>query len=335
MNKLDYIGHPFQLSGVEEYELTRAKAKGMKIWHVKNGTGLEMYISLDRGFDIIALTCSGINVSYLSPNGYVAPSFYDDKKDGFLKSFSAGFLTTCGLTQVGSFNRDLGEDLPLHGTYSNIPASNYSYEENETAIVLKGEITDETIFSHKLVLFRTIEISKQDNTFQIEDKILNRGDKKTPLSVLYHFNIGYPLLSESAKLYIDSDAVTGRNEYAQKEIDSLNRIAHPTSGWTERCYYHRFQKKQAHAGIYNASIDKGILLNFDSGILDCFTQWNMFGIRDYVLGLEPGNATPDGRNYLREHQKLKFIHPGETQTFKIKISLIDNQQQMEEMIDAD
>lgn len=335
MNKLDYLGHPFQLSGVEEYELTRAKAKGMKIWHIKNGRGLEMYISLDRGFDIIALTYFGINLSYLSPNGYVSPSFYDDKKDGFLKSFSAGFLTTCGLTQVGSYNQDAGEDLPLHGTYSNLPASNYAYEENETAIVLKGEITDETIFSHKLVLFRTIEISKRDNTFQIEDRIINRGDKITPLSILYHFNIGYPLLSESAKLYVNSDTVKGRDAYAQQEIESRNEIASPTSGWIERCYYHRFDRKQAYAGVYNSTINKGILMNFDSGILDCFTQWNMFGIRDYVLGLEPGNATPDGRNYLREHQRLKFINPGETKTFKINISLTEDQKQMEEMINAD
>lgn len=330
MNKLNYIGNSFQLSGVEEYQLTRGKANGMHIWHAKNGLGLDMYISLDRGFDIISLTYLGINVSYLSPNGYVAPTYYDDKKDGFLKSFSAGFLTTCGLTQVGSSNCDLGEDLPLHGTYSNIPATNYSYEETDDDIILKGEIHDETIFSHKLVLIRKIVISKQSNSFYIEDEVINRGDAISPLSILYHMNIGYPFLSEKAKLYINSSSIKGRDKYAQDDIKNSYIILVPTPKWREKCYYHQFDNKLAFAGIYNEDINKGIIIEFDSQNLDCFTQWNMFGIRDYVLGLEPGNSTPDGRNYLREHNQLKFISPGERKTYKIKVSLIEDKHQLEE-----
>ena len=45
------------------------------------------------------------------------------------------------------------------------------------------------------------------------------------------------------------------------------------------------------------------------------------GAGDYVLGLEPGNCTPDGRNVLREKKLLKFLKSGEeaTQTITIKI----------------
>ena len=71
MKEINYIGNEFQLFGKEEYILTNGKASGVKIWHVKNGKGLEMCINLDRGFDIVSLTIDGKNISYLTPNGYV------------------------------------------------------------------------------------------------------------------------------------------------------------------------------------------------------------------------------------------------------------------------
>jgi hypothetical protein len=33
----------------------------------------------------------------------------------------------------------------------------------------------------------------------------------------------------------------------------------------------------------------------------------MMGEGEYVLGVEPGNCTPDGRAYLRGHGMLKFL----------------------------
>lgn len=83
MNKFDYIGHEYQLYGKQEYILTSSLGNGCKIWHIKNGLGLEMYINLDRGFDIVSLTIDGKNISYLTPNGYVNSKYYDDQKMAF------------------------------------------------------------------------------------------------------------------------------------------------------------------------------------------------------------------------------------------------------------
>ena len=66
-------------------------------------------------------------MGYFSPAGYVAPAYYQDWGTNFLKSFTAGFLTTCGLTAVGNPCLDAGEALPLHGTISNVPAEHISW----------------------------------------------------------------------------------------------------------------------------------------------------------------------------------------------------------------
>ena len=322
MNKLDYIGNEFQLYGKEEYILTNGFSSGVKIWHIKNGLGLEMCVNLDRGFDIISVTYKGVNVSYLTPNGYVSSKYYDDKGLGFLKSFGAGFLTTCGLTQVGSPNVDEGEELPLHGTYSNTPVNNACFFDNKKEMLLMGEILDERIFSHKLKLIRKIHVSKEDNSFYIEDEIINRGDKITPLEILYHINIGYPFLDEDTKLSINSNLVEARNEYAKLDIKNWKNMHKPEANYEEKCYYHCF-KKDGQVEVYQPKLNKGLEINFDTKCLPFLTEWKMLGIRDYVLGVEPGNCTPDGRNTMRSKGLLEEIKPSETKKYCVKVRLFE------------
>ena len=54
-----------------------------------------------------------------------------------------------------------------------------------------------------------------------------------------------------------------------------------------------------------------------------FVEWKMNGIRDYVLGLEPGNCLPDGRNVMRTKNILDFIKPNEKKEFNIKIEIME------------
>lgn len=312
-----YIGHQSQLLGVEEHRLIGGKKDGMRILEVKNGLGLEMTISLDRGGDISRLNYKGNNIGYFSPCGYVHPSYYDDKGNGFLKSFTAGFLTTCGLAAVGTPCIDNGDELPLHGTINNTPVEEYHYDINDKKIIIFETIIDEVIFSHKLILERKISVSLLENSFEIEDKILNRGDKEYPAMILYHINIGYPLLSEKSELIISSNAVKGRTPLADKELNQWNKIIPPTDGYEERCYYHYFNN-ESYAKISNKEINTCLKISFDKENLKYFTQWKMMGVRDYVLGLEPGNCHPDGRNKMREENKLTILKPNESVNYKVK-----------------
>ena len=126
-----YLGHPSQLCSVEEVRLQGGKGDGMRLLQIRNAAGMELTISADRCADISRLIFKGDNMGYFSPCGYVAPGYYDDRGDGFLKSFTAGFLTTCGLTAVGSPCVDEGETLPLHGTIGNTPCDRLWWTQDE------------------------------------------------------------------------------------------------------------------------------------------------------------------------------------------------------------
>ena len=321
-----YIGHESQLYGVEEHRLVGGKGDGIRLLQVKNGQGLEFTVSCDRGADISRLSWKGINMGYFALCGYVAPSFYDDKGTGFLKSFTAGFLTTCGLAAVGSPCTDMGEELPLHGSINNTPADRIWWESDDAEIRIHAVVRDETLFSHKLVLHRLIRCSLNDPEIVIEDTVENAGDQEYPAMLLYHMNMGYPLLSETAELKISSDRVIPRNEHAAEGLAEWNRIIPPQAGFEEQCYFHEFDPVdgEAFASLYNPQAGVGLKISFDPQNLPFFTEWKMMGVRDYVLGLEPGTCHPDGRDKMREQGKLTVLQPGEKVTYWVKVSMLSD-----------
>lgn len=328
MNK--YIGHINQLSGVDEVVLARGKGKGMTMLEIRNGKGLYIVLSADRCMDISRISFKGDNMGYFAPCGYVSPQFYDKESDGFLKSFTAGFMTTCGISSVGSPCVDNGEVLPLHGNISNTPCESYSYRETDTEIIVTAVIRDAVLFGNSYNMIREYGFSKHENSITITDTIENIGNTVAPCMLLYHINFGYPILSENAHVYIPSTSVKARNAHAQKYIDTRLVMEKPRSGYEECCYYYDVASDgdTASVGIYNEDIQKGVKISYDKSTLDCFTQWKMMGEREYVLGLEPGNCTADGRDVMRKTGLLKELKPGETYKTHLKISFSENEEKI-------
>lgn len=322
MSNNPYIGHASQLCGVDEVRLVGGKGDGVRLLQLRNAAGLEMTVCADRCADIYRLIFKGQNMGYFSPTGYVAPAYYDEPGAGFLKSFTAGFLTTCGLTAVGSPCTDDGEELPLHGTIGNVPCERIWWDEDEDHLYIHAHINDGRIFSHKLYLKRTITCGKFTNEIRITDTIENQGDATTPLMLLYHMNMGYPLLSENAQVEIPSVSVDPRDARAAEGIDTWSQMLPPTPCFQEQCYFHHFEN-EGMASIYNPDINKGLTIRFDASRLTHFTQWKMMGCRDYVLGLEPGNCDPSGRDVMRRKGELKFLEPGQKITYEVNVTLFE------------
>ncbi len=315
----DYVGREEQVRGVESYRLEGGKGDGIRLVHVRNGQGLEFTVSPDRCADISRLTFLGRNMSYFSPCGYVAPAYYDDRDVRFLGSFTAGFLTTCGLTTAGSPSTENGEYFPMHGTIGNTPAEYFTWRQNEKEIILEAEVRDARLFGRKLKLQRTITCSKEENVFTISDTVTNFGEDEEPIMIIYHMNMGYPLLSEKSELYIPSSRITPRSPKAAQNIDTHLQMLPPQPYYEEECFFHQFDGEQK-AMIYNPDIDLGLGITFGDG-LDQMCQWKMMGKQDYALGLEPANCTPDGRVAMKEQGKRKTLQPGESQTYTVTVSL--------------
>lgn len=320
----DYVGNSLQIRGAEQYVLQNGKGNGMHFLYVRNGLGLEVWISLDRAGDVSRVSFKGDNMGYFAPCGYVAPQYYDNVGAGFLKSFTAGFFTTCGLTAVGSPCTDNGEELPLHGTVSHIPAELCAIEETQKELTVRLKISDAVIFGRKLVMNRTYTFSYTENSFNVSDTVTNEADITSPYMILYHCNMGYPLLSEKSIVGIPNNGYVARDAHAEKYISIALKMEKPQAGYQECCYYYDVKDSggTARVGIYNEDIGKGVVMSYDKKSLPRFTEWKMMGKTDYVLGLEPSNCTPDGRDILRERGELEFLAPYESKTTSVKFEFV-------------
>jgi galactose mutarotase-like enzyme len=325
--KMQYVGNTDQLISVQEGRLVGGRADGVRMVHVNNGAGLDATILPDRCMDLYQLRVKGHNVNYISPAGIVAPQYYNDRGDLFLRNFFVGFLTTCGLQNIGSPCSEDGKDYGLHGRLSNTPAQQFScqtvMQNDNLAVVLSGEMKEAVLFGENLSFRRTITFPYGDNKFCIEDTLVNCGYKKTPLLLLYHFNFGYPLLDPDAELTLDSLSVEPRTQHAADHLKTWNQIEEPQDNFEEMCYYHTLKtdaQGRSSYSLYQPKLDIGVRVQFDGEKLDHFCEWKMFGKGEYVLGLEPMNSLLEGRVDGLKKNLVKFIDPGESITYSSEIS---------------
>ena len=330
---LKYIGNKNQLFSVKNYVMTDGKANGTRAIDVINGKGLFMTILPDRCMDIYQLIYKDCNINYISPTGVVHPSYYDNRKEEFLRSFYAGFLTTCGLETICSSSEDEGEEFGIHGRISNTPADNFHTVINEETasgmpeIIITGIMTQARLFGDRYTLTREIKIYTHENKFEIRDTVKNTGFKKSPHMILYHLNYGYPFLDENIEINVPAYETIARNEHAAKDIDTWHKFPPPLKDVEEQCYYHKLKtdgEGYAEYSLYNPRLQKGISVKYDATPLDYFIQWKMPGEGDYVLGLEPANCNGEGRKKAREDNILKFIEPQSEVKYHFIVTLSDS-----------
>lgn len=339
-NMLKFVGDFSQIIGTKDYTLNGGKAQGTRAIDIKNGSGLEFTVLPDRGMDIAWLSYKGINFSYISKTGIVAPQFFVDGDVGILRSFYAGFLTTCGLMNVGTPCEDNGEKLGLHGRISNTPAENVAsdivWEEEKPVLKIRGKMREAKISGENLVLSREIVCKCGENRFSINDTVENYAFKTEPLMLLYHFNLGYPLLNANAHLLVPTKILKPRDDEAKKGSDSYNLFQKPTAGYKEQVVYHDLKTDRdgnTCAALVNEELELGVAIRFSKKQLFNLTQWKMMGEGEYALGIEPGNCYVEGRVDARNKGILEYLKPGEVRNFKIDVEILDGGAEIDRIMD--
>ena len=324
-----YIGNLAQTFQVKQYELTDGKAKGVKAIDVKNRAGLSVTVVPDKGLDIYQISYKGQNMNYIAPSGIVSSEYFDSRGIEWLHSSFLGFLSTGGLNSIGSPNEDSGKEYGLHGRLHNTPAEQLAVEiKNETtdpSVRIKGVVNDCVIFGTKLRMTREFNIKYDSCEIEMTDTVENLGFETVPFMILYHYNFGYPLLCENSELIIESLEVTPRNPHSAMAKESWKEVIAPVVGFEEMCYYHKIKANgnKAVVGVKNKNLGIKATIEYDNSVLDQFVQWKMMGTGDYVVGLEPCNATIEGRDHARQNGTLKSIAAGEKITYKFIIKFED------------
>lgn len=293
-----------QLASLRRYTVTEGKEKGLDVLDCSNGS-IRFLLSVNKACDIMQLYQNGQNVSFISKNGFT------QREAPFLNRFEGGMLYTCGLDSVGA--RD---GFELHGTLHNIPAEITHTSCDESGITVEATIRDTALFGKNLVLKRKIFTPIGGDSLSIEDTLTNEGYRDEEYCLLYHINIGYPMLSENSKIIADVKKCEARTPWAKENEKAAYEISAPLPNQEETCYFLTLNKPEI--TLANQEAGKKLTVSYSGDTLPHFVEWKSMASGDYALGFEPCTTELDDKF------AYKILKSGEKKAFHVSITVKNN-----------
>ena len=330
---LKYLGNISQIAGIEELEIAEGKARGGRIYRVKNGNGLEFDLLPDKALDIGKLSYKGVNISFQSKNNSGSASCYHPVLNEFDYYFSGGMLWTCGLKNTGpDYIDEDGFFQHAHGRIGITPCEssyNRTYWQDEDLKIISGGIVRESLLGgHNLILNRAIETSLSRNEIVINDVLENNEPQGTEYLILYHFNFGFPFLSESLELNFpeSKSEIIPRTEEASEGLSEWSVFKEPADGSSEHVFFHKPVMDDdgcCEVRLENKILGIGAYLRYESENLPILTQWKTIRACEYALGIEPGNSYISGMKNERKTGNVGFIKGFSEKRFSMKLGFYD------------
>ena len=316
-----HVGHTAQLGGLRRVRQTEGVEDGLDTIELRTGGGLDLDILVSRGLDLGAAFFQGRPISWLSASGFPHPGLKGDLPGGFERAFGGGLMTTCGLSNVGAASADEGVQHAQHGRASGTPAYEVGmtgeWRGDEYAMTVRGKTREAVLYGDCLEKTRTLRAVLGRSRLQLEDVVENISGRPAALLLLYHFNLGWPLIGPGSRLLLPS----ARQEVIVGEGADWRAISPPDASFQARVIEHGLTPEEGGwVRLSVASPHTTLRLAYRGG-LPRFTQWQQFGVGDYVLGLEPGNVGVRGRAWERAAGNLSVLEPGETRRFELEIEL--------------
>ncbi|HNS50225.1 MAG TPA: aldose 1-epimerase family protein [Anaerolineae bacterium] len=316
-----------QLAGVRLAELSDGRARGMRVADAWTGSGLRFSVLLDRGLDIGAAEFQGVPLAWLHP-ALGTPAQYEPAGYGWLRTFGGGLLTTCGLSHFGQPETDGDEALGLHGRISHIAAHQVrvsaEWQGEEYLITIEGSVRQAALFGENLLLHRRITTSLGATSFLVEDCVRNEGYRPAPHMILYHCNLGFPIVSPESSLEVDDISVRPRDAAAAAGLERHAYFDPPVPGYPEQVFFHLPRPGpdgQVTASIANPVLGLSAYVRYRAAELPAFSQWKMMGAGEYVCALEPCTVHETPRSALRREGRLALLDPGEEIHYRVELGV--------------
>ena len=313
------VGVLSQLARIDRLVDEEGPARGARRIRLVTGGGLEVEIHPDRALDLGQVTFRGVPVAWMSPTGMTSPTHYESHGTGWLRTFGGGLLATCGLDSFGPATDDDGRTFPMHGRIGSTPSTVTRAEVTDDELIVTATVRQAGVFTENLVLERTWSADIGGATLRLRDTVRNEGLVDEGHMVLYHVNIGWPLLDESAKLKIPSREVAPRDKDARAGAGRWDQIEGPQAGYQEQVFGHDFRDSGiATVSVDNPASDTRLELRFDTATLPGLHQWKMSGEGHYVMGLEPVNVNSfTGRAGTRAAGVLPVLKRGDSVSYSL------------------
>lgn len=298
-----------------------------------------------RGMSIWQLESKGIRFGWDSPiAGPVHPSavpIFDPSGIGWLEGFDE-LVVRCGLESNGAPEFDNAGHLiyPLHGRIGNIAAQSLAIEYNEASgrVEVVGEMLESRMFVKRLRLRSRIRFQAGNANVELLDDVTNDLAKPATMQLLYHINVGSPVLDKGAKLEAAIDQLAPKDSLSASEVESWNDYDSPQDGYSERVYFARLRADDSNlttAMLRSADKQTGLAVTYNTNGLPRFVLWKNTAAESdgYVTAMEPATNYPNTRSFEQSQGRVVQIEPGDTKSFRLKLQPLTDTQKVKEVSD--
>ena len=310
--------------------LIGGKSEGVEVVLVDTGA-VRVLMLPTRGMGIWKMWADDVEFGWSSPvDGPVHPSHvpvFEPTGLGWLEGFDELFVR-CGLESNGAPEKDDQGFLryPLHGRVANLPATNLRVIVNEQTdhVEVVADIIESRLFFTRLRLHtRTIFYASMP-VVEIVDEVINERSVPATMQMLYHINIGEPVLSEGSTIEIAFDELAPKDDLSASEMSQWHQIGPPQVGYHERVYFFDPKVNESQwstAMLRNPQLNIGFGIKYDTRTLPYFIVWKNLASKGdgYVVGLEPSTNFPNHRTFEASQDRVVSLAPGESKTFHIHL----------------
>ncbi len=299
------------------------RSEGVHIVEINNGL-LNIDVLPTRGMGIWRVRRGEHTLGWQSPaRGPVHPAFVplmEPSGLGWLDGFDE-LLARCGLAGNGPPEFDEAGRLvrPLHGLISNQPARRVELIIDEAAgtLTVRGVVEESRFFFQSLRMTTSITTSIGSSEFAWTDEVENFSARDAVMQMLYHFNIGLPLLRPGVRITAPVGIVAPKTKVAAEEgVDKWHLFPPPRGNSSEQVYcFNLFSTDVGETRVLVSGLtdEQAIGMRFNTRALPCFTVWRNTpaDVDGYVLGIEPATNFPNPRKFEQQHDRVVKLASGE------------------------
>jgi hypothetical protein len=331
------------LGGVRSVVLADGAERGIRSLEFRTGSGLAFDVLVDRAMDIGPAEHAGRAFGWRSSTGFRHPGLHEYRdEDGlsWLRSFS-GLVVTAGLdhtlftaeVDASQYRYPFRKTVwnGLHGRIANTPARLLGYGEEwrspETCTLwAEGEVRQAAVFGEHLRLPRRIETDLGSNTIHLLDTVTNCGFDPTPHMLLYHINLGWPLVDDGTRVVAPIARTRFWTDSVQQQRVSYQRLPAPRPGFDEQVYAHDVvadASDQVSVAVLNERLAFGVRLDWSIREFPYFFEWLHVREGAYAVGLEPSTHDVGGETAARADGSLIWLQPGEARSYHTTFTVLD------------
>ena len=336
------VGARAQVFGVALSELGDGAERGVRVLEFRTGSGFFFTVLVDRTMDIGRLEHRGVPLAWQSGTGFRSPLLHapmDEDGAGFMRGFS-GFLCTCGLDHMRQpesgpadhfdLPRRTRIDYPLHGRGAFVPARLTGYGEtwdgDDCTLWCEGVVTQAQVLGEYLTLTRRIEARVGESSLVIRDRVTNEGFARTPHALLYHMNLGWPLLDAGARFRAPIRATLAANHPRDMQVGGYRTLLGPTPRFLQQVFDHDAvpdAEGRVPAALINDRLGLGVVITYRAAQFPCLQEWQALGDGLYALGIEPVTTRWGTRAQSVERGDMIWLEHGESRDYETSVTIAD------------